>query len=60
MISSARLSLPQRLMSCHILHLLSHNLRVRLKWNAQWGRMIVVRSRQRVEGEKMPEQMMFF
>jgi hypothetical protein len=47
-------------MSYHILHLLSHNLRVRLKWNTQWGRMIVVRSQQRVAAEKMPEQMMFF
>ncbi len=28
--------------------------------DAQWGRMIVMRSRQSVESEKMPEQMMFF
>jgi CRISPR-associated protein Cas2 len=28
--------------------------------DAQWGRMIVVRSQQKVESEKMPEQMMFF
>ena len=28
--------------------------------DAQWGRMIVVRSQQRVESEPMPEQMMFF
>ena len=27
--------------------------------DAQWGRMIVMRSKQRVESEKMPEQMMF-
>jgi hypothetical protein len=47
-------------MSYHILHLLSHNLRVRLKWNAQWRHLIVVRTQQKVESEKMPEQMMFF
>ena len=28
--------------------------------DAQWGRMIVVRSQQRAESEPMPEQMMFF
>jgi CRISPR-associated protein Cas2 len=28
--------------------------------DAQWGRMIVVRSQQKVESEKMPAQMMFF
>lgn len=28
--------------------------------DAQWGRMIVVRSQQKTESEKMPEQMMFF
>ena len=28
--------------------------------DAQWGRMIVVRSQQRVESEPMPEQMIFF
>ncbi len=28
--------------------------------DAQWGRMIVVRSQQKVDSEKMPEQMMFF
>lgn len=28
--------------------------------DAQWGRMIVMRSKQRRESEKMPEQMMFF
>jgi CRISPR-associated protein Cas2 len=27
--------------------------------DAQWGRMIVMRSQQRTEAEKMPEQMMF-
>ena len=47
-------------MSYHILHLLSYHLRVRLKWNVQWGRMIVARSQQRVVAEKMLEQMMFF
>ena len=47
-------------MSFHILHLLSHNPRVRLKFNAQWRRMIVVRSQQRVESEKMREPIMFF
>ena len=28
--------------------------------DAQWGRMIVIRSQQKKESEKMPEQMMFF
>ena len=28
--------------------------------DAQWGRMIVMRSRQKAESEKMPDQMMFF
>ncbi len=28
--------------------------------DAQWGRMIVMRSQKKVESEKMPEQMMFF
>ena len=28
--------------------------------DAQWGRMIVMRSQQRREAEKMPDQMMFF
>ena len=28
--------------------------------DAQWGRMLVMRSHQRVESEKQPEQMMFF
>ncbi|MEK7675812.1 MAG: CRISPR-associated endonuclease Cas2 [Verrucomicrobiota bacterium] len=28
--------------------------------DAQWGRMIVMRSQQKVDSEKMPEQMMFF
>jgi CRISPR-associated protein Cas2 len=28
--------------------------------DAQWGRMLVVRSQKRAESEKMPEQMMFF
>lgn len=28
--------------------------------DAQWGRMIVVRSQQKVESEKLPEQLMFF
>ena len=28
--------------------------------DAQWGRMIVVRSREKVNAEKMPAQMMFF
>ena len=28
--------------------------------DAQWGRMMVVRSQAKVESEKMPEQMMFF
>ena len=47
-------------MSYQILHLLSHNLRVWLKFNAQWRRMVMVRSQQRVESEKMREPMMFF
>ncbi len=28
--------------------------------DAQWGRMIIIRSQQKVDSEKMPEQMMFF
>ncbi len=28
--------------------------------DAQWGRMLVMRSQQKVEAEKLPEQMMFF
>lgn len=28
--------------------------------DAQWGRMLVMRSQQKVESEKQPEQMMFF
>lgn len=28
--------------------------------DAQWGRMLVVRSQHKVESERMPEQMMFF
>ena len=28
--------------------------------DAQWGRMIIMRSQQRAEAEKMPEQMQFF
>jgi CRISPR/Cas system-associated protein endoribonuclease Cas2 len=28
--------------------------------DVQWGRMIVMRSQQRKESEKMPDQMMFF
>ncbi len=28
--------------------------------DAQWGRMIVVRSQHRTDAEKMPEQMIFF
>ena len=28
--------------------------------DAQWGRMIVVRSQRKADAEKMPEQMMFF
>lgn len=28
--------------------------------DAQWGRMLVMRSRQKVESEKQPEQMLFF
>jgi CRISPR-associated protein Cas2 len=28
--------------------------------DAQWGRMIIMRSRQKADAEKMPAQMMFF
>jgi CRISPR-associated protein Cas2 len=35
-------------------------VRVLIVSDAQWGRMMIIRSLQRKEPEKMPEQMMFF